>query len=199
MSRSHRKLTDLSALVVGLHGIGRQVAQQLASLGLQKLTLIDAGYFAEDLGRYRRHATGEFCHRFNADLAIETRTRVNSRKLDVHTAVLDCGLKLPAEQVVWRQLRDRVAFYGSVHATARMIQIRVVWDSRSARRYERWLRRQDAVHRVIAGPRPVPLHVAAVAAGLIVLQFERFMAGRKPASDVWLDLCTPRPPARNLA
>ena len=48
MSRRHRKTTqaasrDLSTLVVGLHEISRQVALQLATLGLQRLTLIDAG------------------------------------------------------------------------------------------------------------------------------------------------------------
>ncbi len=215
MSRRHCKTTqvpsrDLSALVVGLHGIGRQVAAQLASLGLHGLTLIDAGrvcpaevaaqgYFAADVGRCRRHATAESCHQRNPGLAIETYARVSSRDLDPHTAVLACGLEPRAEQAVWRHVRDRVAFYGSVHITARTIQIRIAWDSRSARRYERWLCRQDAGRRVIAGPRPIPLHVAAIAAGLVVLQLERFLAGGKPAHDVRLDLSTLGLPARNPA
>jgi len=210
MIRSHRKITNLPALVVGLRGIGRQVALQLASLGVQTLMLIDAGrvdpaeaatdgYFAEDVGRCRRHATAGLCHQINPAMAIETNTRVSSHKLDLHTAVLVCGLEAPAEQAVWRQVCDRQAFYASVNITAYMIRIRVAWDSSSTRRYERWLHRQDAGHRVSAGLRPVPLHVAAVAAGLMILQFGRFLAGGKPASDVWLDLSTLRPPARNLA
>ncbi len=215
MNRRHRETTQppsrgLSALVVGLRGIGRQVALGLASLGVQKLTLIDAGrvdpaetategYFADDIGRYRRHATAEFCHRLNPGLAIETYARVSSRDLDPHTAVLVCGLTPPAEQAVWRQVRGRVAFYGSVHATARAVHVRIAWDPSSKARYERWFRRQDAGRRVIARLRPVPLHVAAVAAGLIVLQLSRFLAGRKPASNVRLDLCTLGLPARNLA
>ena len=102
---------------------------------------------------------------------------------------VSAALALPAEKVVWRQVRDRVAFYGSVHATARTIQIRIAWDPSSAASYARWLGREDSSHRD-AGSGSVPLNVAAIAAGLLVTEFTRFRCGRVSRPLIGLNLAT---------
>ena len=65
-----------SATIIGLGSVGRQVAIQLAGLGVRRVQLIDArivsmathmreGYALEDVGRQRVHATAQLCHQLN--------------------------------------------------------------------------------------------------------------------------------------
>ncbi|MBU0717569.1 MAG: hypothetical protein KJ749_04910 [Planctomycetes bacterium] len=85
--RPHAGRSEYTPLVIGLAGVGRQVALQPTALGVEHLQLVDsklvrrtqriiAGYFAEDAGRRRQHATAELCHRLQPQLAMHTVARV---------------------------------------------------------------------------------------------------------------------------
>ncbi len=71
-----QRLAATTATVVGVGAVGRQVALQLAALGVPRLRLIDPdsvevvnlapqGYFEDDLGRAKVKATAELCRRIN--------------------------------------------------------------------------------------------------------------------------------------
>ena len=77
------RLVNCIATVIGVGAIGRQVAHQLASIGVPSLQLIDPdvvavenlacqGYFEDDLGRSKVHATAEMCHQINPRLDLHT-------------------------------------------------------------------------------------------------------------------------------
>jgi sulfur carrier protein ThiS adenylyltransferase len=70
------RLAACQGLVVGVGAIGRQVALQLAALGVVRLTLLDddvvsvenlapQGYGVEDLGQAKVQATAAACRRCN--------------------------------------------------------------------------------------------------------------------------------------
>src|SRR5437016_1605288 len=74
-------LVECRAAIIGVGAIGRQVAIQLAALGIPRLTLIDPdivqienlapqGYWPENLGRSKVEATGALCKRIHPDLNI---------------------------------------------------------------------------------------------------------------------------------
>ncbi len=77
-----RKLTDLTATVIGVGAIGRQVALQLAALGVPRLQLIDfdtvedtnittQGYDFEDIGQSKVDATAGAVQRIDPQLHVD--------------------------------------------------------------------------------------------------------------------------------
>jgi molybdopterin-synthase adenylyltransferase len=74
-------LADRSVTIVGVGAIGRNIALQLSSMGVQRLSLIDfdkveesniasQGYLEEDIGRYKVDATANQCQKINGDMHI---------------------------------------------------------------------------------------------------------------------------------
>lgn len=91
-------LAGCRVTVIGLGGVGHQVARQLAAIGLPWLQLIDhrlvgrrthlaEGYAADDVGRPRVHATAQQCHQLNPKLEIHTERRRSLRGLHLGDAV----------------------------------------------------------------------------------------------------------------
>jgi len=87
--------------IVGVGAIGRQVALQLAAVGISRLQLIDfdyveesniasQGYLEEDLGKPKVDATGEFCCRINGELVVEVLPERFRRSVDVGDTVFCC-------------------------------------------------------------------------------------------------------------
>ena len=115
-------LSDSRATVLGLGGVGRQVAVQLAALGVGRLQLVDRrsvgvrthaaeGFAAEDVGRPRVHATAQACHQINPQLDIQS--ACNARhwwNLDPGDAVYCCDLSTRRRRSVWRAVSHRVPF-----------------------------------------------------------------------------------------
>src|SRR5437016_12819548 len=75
------RLSDCHALVIGVGAIGRQVALQLAAIGVPSLTLFDddtvqienlapQGYWAEDLTIAKVDVTAGLCLRINPDIQV---------------------------------------------------------------------------------------------------------------------------------
>ena len=76
------RLAACHALVIGVGAIGRQVALQLAAVGVPRLTLVDPdtvgpenlacqGYLAEDLGAAKVLASAGLCRRIYPQLQVE--------------------------------------------------------------------------------------------------------------------------------
>src|SRR5688572_30290687 len=75
------KLAECHALVIGVGAIGRQVALQLAAIGIPRMTLYDhdevavenlapQGYWAEDLKSLKVHASAAACRRINPEIEV---------------------------------------------------------------------------------------------------------------------------------
>ena len=88
-------MADCKATVIGVGAIGRQVALQLAAIGIPWLQLIDPdtveesniasqGYLEDDLGKLKVKATADVCHRINSNLeiyVIENRFRRSEKNI----------------------------------------------------------------------------------------------------------------------
>ncbi len=171
-----------SATVIGLGGIGRQIAMQLAALGVSRLQLIDPGvvskknhasegYLHEDAGRPRVHATAYLCHQINPMLDINAVPRPAVRGTDLGEAVFCCHSAGPDwRAVACRASREVVVVTCDVQAaTVRFDFVRGLGEP-GTRLTDSHLLVPQIRHPV------VPIQVATVAAGLCVQLFMRFQA-----------------------
>ncbi len=170
------------ATVIGLGGIGRQIAMQLAALGVPRLQLVDPGvvskknhasegYLHEDAGRPRVQATAHWCHQINPMLDINAVPRRAVRGADLGEAVFCCHSAGPDWQAAaCRASRDVVVVACDVQAaTVRFDFVRGLGEP-GTRLTDSHLLVPQIRHPV------VPIQVATVAAGLCVDLFVRFQA-----------------------
>ncbi len=169
----------ITAMVLGLGAIGRLTAQHLAALHVSELHLVDhrvvtrrdgpsAGYFAEDIGRLRIHATAQLCHGLNPDAAVFTHRRLPRRS--PHTAaVFVCSDADQTQRLLATDIRT--GFVGQAFVDGP--EIHVLSGGRS-RVHLRRTRSSGAA--------------AMIAAGLLIDQFHRWMAGETPVAHIRLNL-----------
>jgi len=185
---SPKPLSACRATVLGLNGIGRQVALQLAALGVGRLLLVDPGrvsrrhyaaegFAAEDVGRPKAQAAAQAAHQLNPLLDIETTVGRRPPNWDAVDAVFCCTAARWARQAGRRALASGIGFYAGANVHDGRMYLPIVSATsknvlEEADLLPPWgevTRRRGAV---------CPLHVASVAAGLLVAEFGRFVTGR---------------------
>jgi hypothetical protein len=170
-----------SATVIGLDGIGRLIALQLASFNVSTLQLLDRrsvirkdqrseGYDAEDLGRRRVHAVAQACHQINPKLEIIAQRSNVSVLGDV---VIFCRVFKTTHSIA-SLIRDQTV---ALTFTARATAVRCDMGRGPA-----VIRKLLQRHRHISQP-VLPPPLAHLAAGLAVFELGRFLtdcaAGRR--------------------
>jgi sulfur carrier protein ThiS adenylyltransferase len=115
------RLAGCQAMVIGVGAIGRQVAIQLASVGLLHLILIDPdtvqvenlapqGYWPEDLGRQKVEATAALCRRINPDLQLTVlperfhRSMIRRTRFGAAIVVFACVDTITSRRFIWQSL-----------------------------------------------------------------------------------------------
>jgi hypothetical protein len=192
--RAH--LAKITATVVGLGGVGRGVAVQLAALGVTRLQLVDAGavglraqscegYAYEDIGRPKVHATAQACHAINPRLEVHAVQSRSVHGLDPGEAVFCCDLSPHGCQLAWRAAAQ-ASFLAAVRLANDQIDIIVIAGRKNGRRPEmpgpnsgKHLSRR----RAIRWP-----HVASITAGLLVAEFVRWASGEAVHRQIRLGL-----------
>jgi sulfur carrier protein ThiS adenylyltransferase len=178
--RCRARIADASAIVVGLGGVGRQLAMQLAALGVGRLWLVDAGrvsrrrvavecYFADDVGHPKRHATAQLCHLVNPELEVSTSAQLSPRRLTSNDVLFACEPGAAAEHAI-RAARPNVRYYIRVWAGQRGVRVTVTAGARPRVDVPR-IDRERALQ-VVGEPGS---HTAALAAGLAVREFVRLV------------------------
>src|SRR2546422_11438378 len=115
-------LAPLELTVIGVGAIGRQVALQLASLGVRKLKLIDfdfveltnvatQGYLTSDIGLSKVEATARAIRQIDSSIElslIEDRFRP---QMPVGEATFCCVDSITARSAIWRRAGHRCRFW----------------------------------------------------------------------------------------
>ena len=200
-SRTKSHLAKLRATVIGLGGAGRQVATQLAALGVARLQLVDAGsvsgrtraadgYAYDDIGRPKVHAAAQLCHQINPKLDIQTQRRRSLRDLELGYAVFCCTLSTRRRRSIWQAVSHRVRFYTGVDVADDRIYLPVVVNAAAT---------EDELDDIEMLPpwgetagrqrSACPVQVANIVAGLMVAEFVRFAAGQGTSREIHLNLC----------
>ena len=194
------KLLATLATVIGVGAIGRQVALQLAALGVQRLLLVDfdevdfsnvasQGYLWEDaqLRRPKVKATRQLIRRIDPHIETEIIIDRYRPKLDVGEVVFCCVDSISARATIWRSLQHRMHFGADGRMLSEVIRVLTVADEASRQHYASTLFPQSQAQQGSCTSRST-IYAASIAAGLMVHQFTRWLRVMPVEPDATLSL-----------
>ena len=192
------RLAECKATVVGVGAIGRQVALQLAAMGVPWLKLVDfdiveesnlasQGFLEEDLGWKKVDAVATLCQQINSKLQIERLPDRFRRSLEVGNVVFACVDKIEVRRLIWEAVKDTVVFFADGRMSAEVLRVLVAYDRQSRGHYPGTL---FAPEEAYAGPctAKTTIYCASIAAGMMLAQFAKWLRGLPVEPDVQVNL-----------
>jgi sulfur carrier protein ThiS adenylyltransferase len=194
------RIATCKATVIGVGAIGRQVASQLAAIGIPWMQLIDfdiveesniasQGYFQDDLGRLKVHATADICHQINPMLELYTINERFKRTAKIGNVLFCCVDQIETRRLIWDAVKDKVDFYCDGRMSAEVLRILTAWDPKSRKYYPTTL---FAANEAYAGTctAKTTIYCANIAAGLMLAQFTRHLRHLPIDCDIQFNLLT---------
>ena len=198
------RLAACDAVVIGVGAIGRQVALQLAALGVPRLTLFDddlvdvvnlapQGYWPEDLNSPKVSVTAEICRRIHPVIqvrAIPTRFKRSTprdQSLSEEPIVFCCVDKIDARRMIWESIRSSARLFVDGRMSSEVVRVIAVNTPALDDYYPRTLFAAEDAH---VGPCTArsTIYTASIAAGLMVHQFAKWLRGLPVDPDLTLNL-----------
>jgi molybdopterin/thiamine biosynthesis adenylyltransferase len=179
------RFADMTASVIGVGAVGRQVALQLAAIGVRRLQLIDydsvepsnvttQGYRQSDIGRSKVAAM----HQSIAELDPTTEvTMIFDRyrpKTTVGAAIFCCVDSISARAAIWRSAGPLCRFWTDGRMLGEVSRVLVVADEQGRDHYLDTLFPQSDAQRGSCTARST-IYAASITAGLMVHQFTRWL------------------------
>ena len=198
------KLAACHALVIGVGAIGRQVALQLAAIGMPRMTLYDhdaveienlapQGYWADDLKSLKVHASAAACRRINPEIEImpvpERFRRSTAKQLvsDDRLVAFVCVDSIETRQLVWESLRRVASLFLDGRMSAEVIRVLAVAQPETDAYYATTLFAPEQAYAGSCTAKST-IYTASVAAGLMIGQFTRWLRQMPVDPDVTLNL-----------
>ena len=197
------ELAGVHAVVVGVGSVGRQVALQLAALGVPAMTLFDhdrvgvenlasQGFWETDLGDPKVHAAANVAHqqfpRMELHALPERFRRSHARQFptDKSLAVFACVDAIDTRRLIWESVRERAPFFADGRLAAEVIRVLASAAPHGAG-YSRTLFPAGEAYAGSCTGRTT-IYAASIAAGLMLSQFARWLRGQPLTPDQTLNL-----------
>jgi sulfur carrier protein ThiS adenylyltransferase len=186
------------ATVIGIGAIGRQVALQLAAIGVPRVQLIDfdtvdptnvttQGYLAADVGQPKVLATAAAIGELAPTIQVETIQDRYRPQHAVGETVFCCVDSITARSAIWRSAGSRKAFWADGRMLGEVIRVLAVAESTGREHYPTTLFAQSEAQPGRCTGRST-IYAASIAAGLMVHQFTRWLRGMPVDRDTSLNL-----------
>jgi len=192
------RIASCKATVIGVGAIGRQVALQLAAIGIPWLQLVDhdmveisnlasQGYLEGDMGQLKVNATLELCWRINATSQIHAVPERFRRSMEIGNVVFCCVDRIDVRRLIWESVKDRVSFFVDGRMSAEVLRILTTYNDDSRNYYPTTLFNAGEA---FVGPcaAKTTIYSANIAAGLMVAQFARYLRQLPVDADIQLNL-----------
>jgi len=194
------KLADTRVTVVGVGAGGRQVAIQLAAIGVPRIKLIDhdtvkpenlasQGYLEADLGRLKVDAVNDICTAINSSIEITTVSR-RFRSPDFTGGVLFCCVdKIDTRKSIFEAVEKRADLFIDGRMSAEYMRIFTVYDDASRKHYATTLFPAAEAYNGACTAKTT-IYCANVSAGIRVGQFAKWLRGCDVDMEIDLNLLT---------
>jgi sulfur carrier protein ThiS adenylyltransferase len=181
--------------IIGVGAIGRQVAIQLASLGVGAMTLIDfdevephnvtsQGFPRSSIGRLKVMALTESIEQIDSGITVvPIPDRFRPKKLASAGQVIFCCVdSISSRAAIWKSVQNRCDFWADGRMQGEVIRVLTASDRDATTRqhYGTTLFRQEEAQTGSCTSRST-IYAASIAAGLMIHQFTRWL--RKLAID----------------
>ena len=194
------RLTTCKATVIGVGAIGRQVALQLAAIGIPWLQLIDfdkveesnlasQGYLEDDLGRQKVHATADLCQQVNHSLEVNEVNDRFRRSMEIPDTVFCCVDKIDIRQLIWQSVKDRVTFFADARMSAEVLRVLTACDPGSREHYPTTLFAAEDAYQGTCTAKTT-IYCASIAAGFMLAQFTKHLRRLPIDPDIQFNLLT---------
>jgi sulfur carrier protein ThiS adenylyltransferase len=192
------RLESVTTTVIGVGAIGRQVALQLASIGVRRLQLFDfdrvepsnvttQGYLAADIGQFKVAAACQAVQAIDPTIIVDVAAERFRSKQSAGEAVFCCVDSIAARSSIWRSVRYRCAFWADGRMLGEVIRVLAAAENCDREHYGSTLfpEQEAQVGRCTSHS---TIYAASVAAGLLVHQFTRWLRGMPVDPDTTLNL-----------
>ena len=179
------RLASCQATIIGVGAIGRQVALQLAAMGIPWLQLIDfdtveisnlatQGYLVKDMNQPKVDATAAFCRQMNFDLNVEVIPDRFKRSTPVGNCVFCCVDSIVTRRLIWDAVKDKVTFFCDGRMSAEVLRVITACDEKGREYYPQTLFTAEQAQ---AGPctAKATIYCANIAAGFMLAQFTKYL------------------------
>ena len=194
------RLADLTVTVIGVGAIGRQVALQLAAIGVARMQLVDfdrvevenlapQGYLESDLGRLKVDAAADLARQINSTLDVQPIEGRFKRSMAVGDVLFCCVDAIETRRHIWQAVRDQVRFYADTRMSAEVVRVLIVADVAGREHYPTTLFSAGEAHAGACTAKST-IYTANIAAGLAVGQFTKWLRGFPVDADVTLNILT---------
>lgn len=194
------RLAACRATVVGVGAIGRQVALQLAAIGVSSLQLIDhdtvepvnlgcQGYLENDLGRPKAQATADLCQQINHELEVDELAERFRRSTQVGNVVFCCVDSIQTRQLIWNAVKDDVQFFADGRMSSEVLRVITAADSHTREYYPTTLFAANEAHQGSCTSRS-SIFTANIAGGIMLEQFSRWLRQLPVDQDLQFNLLT---------
>ncbi len=192
------RLQELLVTVIGVGAIGRQVALQLAAIGVRRLQLIDfdhveatnvttQGYRAADIGQSKVSATTSDVRQIDAIVEAESVEDRFRPKMQIGEAVFCCVDSISARSAIWKAVAPTCHFWSDGRMLGEVMRVLTVTDSSDRDHYATTLFDQAEAEPGRCTARST-IYTANIAAGLMLHQFARWLRGQLVDRDLTLNL-----------
>ena len=192
------RLAVCKATVIGIGAIGRQVALQLAAMGIPWLQLVDfdlveesnlasQGYLQDDLGRPKVEATGDLCHQTNHGLEVHEAGERFRRSMEIGNVVFSCVDKIDIRRLIWEAVKDKADFFADGRMSAEVLRVLAASDPASRKHYPTTLFAAEEAYAGACTAKST-IYCANIAAGFMVSEFARYLRRLPVDPDVSLNL-----------
>jgi sulfur carrier protein ThiS adenylyltransferase len=192
------RLAACRATVIGVGAIGRQVALQLAAMGIPHLQLVDfdtveesnlasQGYLEADLGRPKVEATADLCRQVNHALEVQAINERFRRSMGIGNVLFSAVDKIEVRRLIWEAVQNKVHFFCDGRMNAEVLRVLTACDAASRKHYPTTL---FAAGEAYAGPctAKTTIYCANIAAGMMLAQFAKWLRRLPIDPDVSLNL-----------
>ncbi len=192
------RLSQVSATVIGVGAIGRQVALQLAAIGTPRIQLIDfdtveltnittQGYRRQDLGAAKVEATAQLIMELDDSIQVGTILDRFRPSVNIGEAIFCCVDSISARAAIWRSAGKQCEFWCDGRMQGEVMRVLTVSDPLSAKQYAETLFPQQEAHQGSCTAQST-IYTANMAAGLMVHSFGRWLRGLACSRDMMLNL-----------